>query len=571
MGPLALLALTGCPGEPADTGVGLLGTGWLDPFPSALLVDTEGNVAIPLDAVPVPDGGTALPVDRFSGWRTGFSRGQVAVVRLPDVDPTSLPDWRVPTPGEGGVLLYDRDTGEFLPVFAEVDTHPDAASDPTLLIRPLAALPDGHRVAVVVTTAVAARPDRFDALVTGAPPASLVDWEDHFVGLLDEIEGLGVSRDTVALAFDFPVDGGTAPLVGLLADLPDVTVVIDEVRTADDDDRVAPHTWRAASGSFTLPDVLIEDRFLRIDPATGAVSAEGTREHPLYVHIPDSVKDAPEGTVPVLIFGHGIFATPEQYLDSTGDDHGVLALLDELGAIAIAMPWYGLSGPDRLDALGAAADFGQLPLVPDRLVETNAALRALIASLDAEGGLLDHEALRGRSGQRLADPDRLLYYGISAGGIEGAVQVGSGAPFDAAVLHVGGSMWSTMLERSTQWPPFELFVEEHVASPAERQQLYALSQLFWDPVDPIAWTDGLAGAPALLQESLGDEQVANLGTRALARSGGAIALTPGHRHSAGPRVERRAHPRRGLRVVPVRSGGPSASGRKPTGRQQRRP
>ena len=101
-----------------------------------------------------------------------------------------------------------------------------------------------------------------------------------------------------------------------------------------------------------------------------------------------------------------------------------------------------------------------------------------------------------------------------------------GIPIDAGVLHVGGSGWSTMLERSSNWPLFEDILTDKVDDPWERQVLYSLSQLFWDPADPINYTEGLAEATVLWQESIGDEQVPNLSTRALVRSVGAPQMAP---------------------------------------------
>ena len=509
-----------------DTGTGLLGTSLVDVFPSPLLMQ-DGAVSIPLDALPVQEDGTPLPVDRFGGWRSGFSPAQTTVFRLDGVDPNALPDWRSPTPGEGGVILADLTDGRFLPVMAELDAHPDATESPSLLVRPLELLSPGHLVAVVVTTDAVARPDRMDALLRGEPPASLEGVADVLLDAVDTLDTMGMDRETVAAVTVFPVDAGRAPLEQLLVDPPLATdVQLTRIRDANDGDTVAPLTRRVATGRFTVPSYLNDDGLLAIDGQTGVVSQTGTTTRPLYIHIPESVADAPAGTVPVVLFGHGIFSTPSAYLDQDTDANGVLAVLDEMGAIGIATTWAGLSSDDRIAAITAAQDFGRLPAVCDLLVESNVAVRSL-QRLILEGDLLDDPVFQGDSGQSLARRGQLMYYGISLGGIEGAVQVASGAPFDAAVLHVGGGMWSTMLERSTQWVLFEGFLVDLNPDPADRQVLYAASQLFWDPVDPVGWMDVFpTDVPTLWQESLGDEQVPNMTTRALVRSIDAPVLSP---------------------------------------------
>ncbi len=520
---LALLVLlVGCTNDDSDTGVGgdgegLLGTRMVDVFPNPLLMD-GGSLSIPLDALPVMADGTPLPVDRFGGWRTGFSPGQTTVFELDGVNEDSLPDWRTPTPGQGGVILADLTTGEFLPVMAELDAHPDA-TQPVLLARPLVTLTPGHRVAVVVTTDALPRPERVERTLSDDPPSALTDIADELQDAVAQLVEMGLAEEDVAVITTFPIDSGRQPLEQLLGTvaLPS-SWTLDRVRTNDGEVRIAPRTWRAAAGSYDTPNVIGEDNFLRIDPVSGVVSAQGTGSHSLYIHIPESVSDAAPGTVPVVMFGHGIFSSPEAYLDGDDDSNGVLAILDEMGAIGIATRWDGLSTDDRITAVAAAQDFGTLPSVCDRLLDTNLSVRAL-QELILTGDLLDDPVFQGESGQSLPRRGQLGYYGISLGGIEGAVQVASGAPFDAAVLHVGGGMWSTMLERSTQWPTFELFLLDTYPNPADRQLLYAASQLFWDPVDPVGWMDVWPDdVPVLWQESLGDEQVPNMTTRLLARS-----------------------------------------------------
>ena len=94
-------------------------------------------------------------------------------------------------------------------------------------------------------------------------------------------------------------------------------------------------------------------------------------------------------------------------------------------------------------------------------------------------------------------------------------------------------MWSTLLERSSDWPLFELLVTQTVTDPLDRQRLYALSQLWWDPVDPMSYVSDLQKSSFLLQISIGDEQVANLTSEALARSVGLPLLSPEVTHPFG--------------------------------------
>jgi hypothetical protein len=506
---------------PGDDGVGLIGDGLANPFPNTQLVGDSG-LLLGADDFP-QSGSTPIPVERVA-WRTGFSPAQTSVLRIPGLKGGALPHWTQPTPGEGGVRLLDRTTGLFLPVFAELDAHPEA-DPPALLIRPLEALSVGHEIAVVLTTDVLDRPERFGRLLDGRAPSGLKAVEGHYLSLVEDIVASGISESDIALAWDFPIGDGRRPLVSALDQIAlDGEYGFTRIRDVDLGDAVAPMTYRSAEGSFVAQDFLVEDRLLSLT-ADGSATSTGMADVDLYIHIPSSVADAPAGTVPILVFGHGIFSHPADYLDDSDDPSGVLQLAEEAGFVVIATVWRGLTTADRVEVVEAAADFGTLPVVTDRLVQGQTNMATLIALIQDDVFSRD-PVFSGRQDQPLLDPSQLFYYGISLGGIEGAVALAQDPPFSGTVLHVGGGMWSTMLERSSNWTVFEFIMVDTVEEPSDRQLLYAASQLWWDPVDPMSWTVELASKNVLFQESIGDEQVANLTTEALARSMGLGVLEP---------------------------------------------
>lgn len=514
---LAVALLAACSGGGEELpGVGLVGSSVNDPYPSRLHLDEDGTVAVaelvPWVELPRASGGR--------GWRRGWSPGQTAVVLLPGLDPSALPHWTAPEPGTGSVRLLDVTAGAWLPAFAELDARPGTGNEPALIVRPMAALPAGHDVAVVITTDAVARPERFAALVDGDPPADLEALEEPTRPLLDAAAALGLPEAEIALAWDFPVEDGHGVLDAALAlrDEADVGFTLDTVRNGAD---ASPGAFRTVEGTYTVTGITDEEGFLATD-ADGALIRTGTFEMDLWVHIPEQVADAPAGSVPVVIFGHGIFGKPRFYLDESTD---VTAMLAACGCIGVASSWRGLSRDDLGLATEAGADFGKLPRIPGLLAQSQLGLRQLAEALRA-GDLLDDPVFQGRSGQSLPSED-LDYYGISLGGIQGAVFLEAGAPVDQAVLHVPGSMWSTMLERSSNYTALELLLSNNVPLSHERQLLYAWSQQHWDPADPIGRPGALgADTPVLLQEALGDEQVPNLTTRALVRSAGLPAVGP---------------------------------------------
>jgi hypothetical protein len=518
---MILLLLSACadPACKCDTvdvvAAGALADGPLNPFPSMELVGDDGHLAIPEGLL--PQAVTPMDVRRLN-WRDGFSRVQTSVAMLPvQVDPASLPG-----PGAigigGSVRMYDLDTGAELPMFAELDAYPDAVAsgERTLIVRPMVAMTPGHRVAVAVTEAVT---------VDGAP-LSLAAWSDakgadtHYADLEETLLGLGAP--SVALAWDFPVGDGTAVVRALAAAVTTpAAYTFADVMDADTlpEGYLPDGVWKKLEGTFTADNWLVDDLAFDVDDA-GVPRAQGTAEASLYVHVPDAARTMAPGTAPVLVFGHGILSNPGNYLDEDDDPSALVELSNRLGAIVVATTWRGLTSDDQVDTVQMAADFGRFPELTDRLAQAVANNLALIRLLD-EGPLLDDPALLG-----LADRSRIYWYGISLGSIEGAVTLANQDRIQHAVFHVGGSAWSTMLERSSNWPTFELLVERSIVDPWQRQVLYSTSQLLWDPVDPASYAEDLAGRSFLWQESIGDDQVPNLTTELLMRSAGVRLGTP---------------------------------------------
>jgi len=513
---IALFACTGDEGSPYDPAAGLLGEGLTWPFPNAQLL-TDGHVDIPIDELALPDDATPLPVERLA-WRTGFSPVQTAVVQLDGVDATALPP-STAVQTQGSVRLIDLDDARSLPAFAELDAHPDAVSDgdPVLLVRPQKVLPLGHRIAVVVLRDAAPRPSAFQDTLDAEGP-----WPDHSRALLAELEALdlGFSAADVALAWDFPVADGTAPLRSLASQVTTPTAwTLDSVRTSDDGADLAPGVWKRLEGTFTATNFLHEDVLLDLAD-DGSVSPTGQVEADLYVHVPESVRDAEPGSVPVVVFAHGLLSDPGNFLDDDLDTHGVIAMLDDLGAIAVATTWRGLTTDDRLHGIEVAGDFGRFNELTERAAQGVGNFLELLA-LVQDGALLDDPELEG-----LPDPARVSWYGISLGGTLGAVALANTDRIDDAVFHVGGAAWSMMLERSAAWTTFEPLLSIAIPQPEDRQQLFALSQLFWDPVDPASYAAELAPKPFLMQMAVGDDTVPNLASALLMRSTGWPLLTP---------------------------------------------
>ena len=492
------------------------------------------------DGLPaLPQATTALPLDRLR-WRDGWSPVQTSVYR-PEVaiDPTSLPG-PFDVGFGGSVRLFDLTDGVEVRAFAEVDAFPDDGDGEirALLVRPMQPMIPGHRIAAVVTTAVRTldgapfeAPSWFTGAVDGTPAADDPAPAGHDAALLDAVRALGA--DTAVFAWDWTTGHADAPMLAArqAVSVP-LTWTFDEIVPGDASD---PRVAVTATGTFRTVNFLGADGLATLD-AAGLPTAHGEVDADLVAFIPTSA--TPGG--PVWLFGHGIFSNPLEYL---GPDGVLTQIAYDAGAVVVATTWRGLTTKDLAIPVGVGGDFGRIPELTDRLTQGVANTLAL-ASLVADGDLLT-DPVFGGLGQR----DALRYFGISLGGIEGATTLANADPavLRYGVFHVGGSTWSTMLERSKNWSSFEGLVEAGIESPADRQSLYALSQLFWDPVDPAVYADRLVDREVLWQIALGDDQVPNLTSWTLARGAGATLLSPAA--TPVPGLDEGAAPTRGPAVA----------------------
>jgi hypothetical protein len=516
--------VVGCTNKTSDT-AGASGAvkDSLFPFPSMHQM-RDGHIALP-DDLPMAIDGTPVDTERLA-WRTGFSVVQSSVVALEQlIDEDSLPQQAAPT-AEGSVQMWDLTTGTPILCFAEVD-HAEPVDDefPTLIVRPQNVLTAGHQIAVVLTDAVRTADGTplptvswYRDVIAGNPSAALEEWESHYQALHDDLGDLGI--DNIVLAFDFPVADGGQPVrhVAGQVNVPS-SYTIDKVRSTDDGILMADGGWRQLQGSYEVDNWLIDDLYFELD-GDGMPIQQGTATAELFIYMPESTRNMDAGSVPVWIFGHGLFGSPDEYLGTQDDRSKVAKLADEAGAIVFATVWRGFKSTDRIHAIHVAEDFARIHEITERLTQGVANVIAL-SRLIQETEILNHPELLG-----LPDSGDIRYYGISLGGIAGAVTVANNERISHAVLHVGGGAWSTMLERSSQWIPFDWLMIDYVPSPRDRQLLYALSQLYWDPVDPMNHIAALKGRNIVWQEAIGDEQVANMTTRMLVRAVEATQLEP---------------------------------------------
>ncbi|MCB9477666.1 MAG: hypothetical protein H6684_12265 [Deltaproteobacteria bacterium] len=448
------------------------------------------------------------------------------------------------------IAVIDLMTGERHPIMIEMDANRKSLKFGryALIIRPMVPLKMGGRYAVVLTNEVKddkrdplPRSQGFDYLRDGIVTTSpeLEGLRDRYEEMFDTLEEkAGFARDDLLLAFDIQVAsvqyvlGPISQMRQEVFDQADTgggfTYVIDEV-----EDNPNENVARIVEGRFYVPHFLNSDNELVWDADHNPLRRSEDGEYPFTIVIP---KVAEQGdSLPMAIFGHGIFGTGSGYLHHGGSTTRVIhEFAQEAGVILFATDWIGLSGGD-LDAIidGIVPDLNNIHIVTDRLAQSLVNNLTLIEL--GKQGILQDDQIRVHDGAPMFNGEDVYYYGVSLGGIQGSSLVSISRDITRGVLAVPGASWSNMLVRSIVYTPIKLVLDVKYRDPLAQQIFISGAQSLFDFSDPInlgqlileyPYDDSPTDRIFIFQEAIGDSQVPNMVTRMLARSVGAKQLVP---------------------------------------------
>jgi hypothetical protein len=540
------------PGYDPAPGCNPIAAEWdcIAPYPSDFFL-VDGRVGLD-GASGLVDEISDAPLDPFRVHHPdGFPKLPQIVAYVPgelDDGVLAFHDDPAPTldPATSRTVLLHAATGAPVLHFAELD--PGALPDErkALLIRPMTRLVDGERYVVALRDL--SRPDGSkveppegfrrlrDDEAPGHPALEPLA-ERYEADVFDILAGAGVSRDELVLAWDFTVsteEDSTGDMLAmrdaLMASLeaePPVVTIAERTEAPDD-----PHVAYVVRGTVEIPLFVDADgpgaRLFR--DSSGAVVESGeTTLMPFSLVVPPSVADGTLGSPARLIqYGHGFFGERDE-----AESEWLGVTLDELGAVAVATDYVGMS---REDFGAILEDIGESPaqafFFTDRLHQGMANQIALAYA--ATGPLLEALAADPETAD-LYDPSTIQYYGNSNGHILGSTYVVLSPQIDRAVLGVGGIGYSFMMFRAQPFASFVGFFELFLPDRLQVQLFTSMSQSILDRIDPVAYAphmleDTYPGSPAsrrvLLQYGPGDHAVPYLATELQARTLGIPVLGP---------------------------------------------
>nr|WP_240503244.1 hypothetical protein [Streptomyces prasinopilosus] len=228
-----------------------------------------------------------------------------------------------------------------------------------------------------------------------------------------------------------------------------------------------------------------------------------------------------------------------------------------------ATDWIGMAADDVPVVLGALADMNGFPAIPERSQQSMLNAPFLGRAMIHHDGLPADPAFRAPGGRPLLDTRHgLVYDGNSQGGILGGALLAASTDIERGVLGVTGMHYGLLLDRSSDFAPFQQVLEADYPDKLRQQVVLQLYQMVWDRGE----TNGYASRPAddhdvLMHIAHGDHQVAMVAADVQARTLGARlhapALAPGRSPDRVPHwgIRTAGTPFRGGSAMVVRDSG----------------
>ncbi len=538
----------GC--DPLDTKRCLL------PFPSNAYTvadtatDTGRRVAMPVGALAANASGVDVDLSEWNR-NDGFSPNTPLLAFLPELDATAsdLPTWTdigASLADDATVVLVDTDTGERIPLWAEIDMHPADPADRLLTIRPAISLPEGR----TFTVGLRGMADAAGAAIE--PSTSFVVYRDNLTTGIDAIEtrrpemeagfaalaAAGVTRSDLQLAWTFTVASTRNISERMLHIRQEALAALGDVApaytitavTPNSDDNIALQI----EGTYTVPNYLTADGspgnsfFYSSNTIDSLPQQNGTVESPFVCNISVATMN---GTEPahLVVYGHGLLGDHKEI-----DAGNVRAMSNEHNVVHCATKWAGMSEDDVGNAVATLGEFGKFKTIADRLQQGVLNQIFLGRLMTRAGGLGDDPNFQRADGTPIIDSSHLDYDGNSQGGIMGLMLAAVSPDIERVVLGVPGMNYSLLLPRSVDFDDYEAIFKPAYPNDLDRVLILGVTQMLWDRGEGGGYVQHLTadpypGTPAktvLLDVAYGDHQVTQLSALVAARTIGATIHRP---------------------------------------------
>ena len=432
--------------------------------------------------------------------------------------------------------LLNLDTGEKVAHWVETDARADDAEATIVFIRTMRSLEPNTAYGIGISGLGVTPSVAFQAILDGHQ-TDAPDVEARQESMATLIQALNTSGHDVANlndAWQFhtaSLDSIVGPTLSMRADALErlgddgIGCTVEDV---DDDWMDDTDTdFRRITGTYTVPQYLEWQN----PPSKISTDANGTpqfvenAEVPFTLVIPEILADKSESG-PLVVWGHGFL----------GDGRGAIssAAIGWMQEYEVAMVGTAISGwsfPDMDTIFMGLANVSYFEHQSDRLQQMLVNQMALARTF--KGVCSDISELY-HNGTNLVDSSDVHYMGYSLGGIYGASITAFSPDIDRAALWVGGSGFSTFIERSTNYATFSdgFILPQAYPERNDRAILIAVCQHMWDATDAETWLrfaesgygDEIGPFNILSTISINDAQVPMLSSDRAARTAGIPVL-----------------------------------------------
>ncbi len=515
---------------------------------------TDTGLQLNLGSQSLPRNGSQSAVDptRFNE-ADGFSIGPMLLIGDASIDLTMtgaapITDLAESLDPATPIAIFDAETGEQMLAWVERDQNGASAADQPIIIRVGRNLEDGKRYIVAMRNikdsggATIPANATFAAYRDGTSVASVPEElrRPHMEDVLSTLEGFGVTRSELYLAWDFTTQSSESVAGRSLAMRDDAFSILGADAPAFTVDLVTEpldgNIFRRIDGTFQVPLYLTDGGI------PGAALRRGLDGYPsnegdfftanyrcIIPYAATTGGAAPAVPARPSLYGHGLLGS---HTEVTAGN--VRAFSNEHNFVLCATDWTGFASDDAtFVALTVVPNFSFFPNFIDRQHQGILNFQFLGRLMTHPDGFASDAAFQ-LGGDSVIDPSELFYDGNSQGGILGGVLAAFAQDIERFVLGVPGINYSTLLNRSVDFEPFYDLLQGAYPASTDQNLLLSLAQVMWDRTDPSGHinhvtSDPYAGTPAkklLYHVAFGDHQVAPVTAEIAARSNGMSIHTP---------------------------------------------
>ncbi|MEU0155134.1 hypothetical protein [Micromonospora fulviviridis] len=517
---------------------------------------------VQITAASMPANIRGVPIDPTEWNRQdGYSPGTPILVHVPGLDATATGIAPVTDIGrslapDAPIVLLNTATGQRTPYWAELDAHAAGQADRQLLIiRPAVALAEGTRYVVGLRGlrdrkgALIPAPATFQTYVNGAGANPRDPRTPQIKRILANLTTAHVKRHDLYLAWDFAVasrQGLTGRMLAIrddaFATLGAATPSFAVTQVVNYPPEQDPRIARQVSGTIAVPSYLTGNggpgSRLHYGPGDGDGKAHtpdtlptpsgATLQADFVCNIPRSASAADPAHL--SLYGHGLLGRPTEI-----NAANVKTMSASHNFTFCATSWIGMANADVPYVAGAFTDLSAFPAVADRLQQSFLNFLFLGRAMIHPDGFAADPAFKDADGRPLIDgPGGLHYDGNSQGGINGGALTAVAQDWTRSVLGVPAMNYSTLLQRSLDFAPFQTVMDQFYPDKVDQQLIFALLQMLWDRSEANGYAQHMTDKPlpgtpthqVLMHVAFGDHQVSPAAAEVEARTIGARLHTP---------------------------------------------